>query len=117
MFFRSRTTRPRRSWLFAVLASLALAAQFVVALAPLAEGRQGRSMSAHVESGTTKGHYTHNEATCASCQARYLVGATARADVGFTPERVASAIVVSVDHALSAAVSPQTNPRAPPSVI
>ena len=75
-------------------------------------------MSAHVESGSTKGHYTHNEATCASCQARYIHGATARADVGFIPDqRVASAIIVSVDRAVSAAVSPQTNPRAPPSVI
>ena len=75
-------------------------------------------MSAHAESGTTKGHFTHNEATCASCQARYIHGATARADVGFAPDgRVATIVVASVDRAVSAAVSPQTNPRAPPSVI
>ncbi|MEO9034299.1 MAG: hypothetical protein ABI442_02250 [Gemmatimonadaceae bacterium] len=89
-----------------------------MAIAPLAEGRQGKSMSAHVESGTTKGHYAHNEATCVSCQARSMHGATAKPDVGFAHDgQVATAIIVSVDRAISASVSPQTNPRAPPSVI
>jgi hypothetical protein len=95
-----------------------LAAQFVVAIAPLAEGRQGRSMSAHVESGTTKGHYAHDDATCASCQARSIHGTTAKADVGILPVAPAAFVVATVvDRIDSAALFPQTNPRAPPSVI
>lgn len=114
------SSRPRRqrSWLFSVFASLALAAQFVVAIVPLAEGRQGRSMSAHVESGTTKGHYAHNEATCASCQARSMHGTTAKADISLLyASAVSTKVAAAVDHVVSATLSAQTNPRAPPSVV
>ena len=65
----------RSTWL-TFIAVFAMAVQFVVALAPLAEGRDGRSMSAHVESSGTRGHYTHDDATCASCQARSIHGTT-----------------------------------------
>lgn len=48
--------------------------QIVVTLVPLAEGRDGRSMAAHVDASGPNSHYTHNEATCAACQARTLQG-------------------------------------------
>lgn len=51
--------------------------QLVVALAPLGEGREGRSMAAHVDASGQNTHYTHDEATCAACQARSLQGAMA----------------------------------------
>ena len=74
------TSRARRtrSWLFSVIAILATAAQLVVALVPLAEGRVARTLSAHVEAGGTRIHVAHNEATCASCQARSIHGTTSR---------------------------------------
>jgi hypothetical protein len=80
-----------RGWLSSVIALLAMAAQLVVAIAPLAEGRDGR-MASHVESSGVPGHYTHNEATCAACQARSIHGATSRQSIplltdGRTPAR------------------------------
>ena len=51
--------------------------QAVVAVAPLGEGREGRSMAAHVERSGRNTHYTHDPATCAACQARTLQGAMA----------------------------------------
>ena len=118
MTFPTATSRRRRSWLFSVLACLALTAQIFVAIAPLAEGRQGRSMSAHVESGTTKGHYTHDDATCISCQARSIHGTAEKPQVAIAYAAPVSAPVVPlVDRLIAGAFSPQTNPRAPPSVI
>lgn len=51
--------------------------QLVVALTPLGEGREGRSMAAHVDASGPNTHYTHDPATCAACQARTLQGAMA----------------------------------------
>src|SRR3954463_11392255 len=76
-----RLIAPRhRGWLSGVIALLAIAAQLVVAMAPLAEGRDGR-MASHVESKGVAGHYTHNDATCAACQARSIHGTTSRQSV------------------------------------
>lgn len=101
---------------FALFALLAIFAQSVVAVAPLAEGRTAR-MSSHVESHGTPSHYTHNEANCAACQARSLHAAARTPDHPPTAEvQSASArpaiatIIVSADH------SPQANPRAPPTL-
>ena len=107
----------RRSWLFAVLALLATTAQLAVALAPLAEGREGRA-TVHVESSGSPRHYQHNDATCAACQARSIHSTTPRA---VTPlvETVAHAIVRSqtIDHVASADLNASAHPRAPPAVI
>ena len=95
-----------------------MAVQLVVALAPLAEGREGRSMSAHVESSGTRGHYTHDDATCASCQARSIHGTTPRAADPLPVVRREFALIA--DRAeIDAAASLYTpaNPRAPPFVI
>lgn len=113
-----RRPRRQRSWLFAVIAILATAAQLVIAFVPLAEGQTGRTLSAHVESGGSRGHVAHNEATCASCQARSIHGTTSRA-VAPLPETVlaAAAAFTGVHRAHSVNVHPQANPRAPPAVI
>jgi hypothetical protein len=107
----------RRSWFFAVLALLATTAQLAVALAPLAEGREGRA-TVHMESRGTPRHYQHNDATCAACQARSIHGTTPRALAPLV-ETVAHAIVTSqtIDHVASADLNPSAHPRAPPSVI
>jgi hypothetical protein len=102
---------------FAFFAVLAMVAQAVVAVAPLAEGRTAR-MESHVEAHGSASHFTHNEANCVACQARSLhastpptenapiIGEHAAVSRPGVPTRVASA-----DH------SPQTNPRAPPTLI
>jgi hypothetical protein len=74
----ARPRPQRRSWLFAVIAFLATTAQLAVALAPLAEGREGRA-TVHIESRSTPRHYQHSDANCAACQARSIHGTTSRA--------------------------------------
>jgi hypothetical protein len=103
--------------LFAFFALLAMFAQSVVAVAPLAEGRTAR-MSSHVESHGSASHFTHNEANCVACQARSLHApaatgsrvAVAEAHADVLP-RTRTDIIASTDH------SPQNNPRAPPTLI
>jgi hypothetical protein len=108
----------RRNRLFAAFAILATAAQLVVAFLPLAEGRVARTLSAHVEAGGSKGHVAHNEATCASCQARSIHGTTSRAASPVPESTVgASAAVAAVERFVSSATHPHAHPRAPPSVI
>src|SRR4051812_26126258 len=101
---------------FAFFALLAMFAQSVVAVPPLAEGRTAR-MSSHVESHGTPSHFTQNEANCVACQARSLQAAPPTPDhAPGAQERAAhvrprtTLVVVSADR------SPQTNPRAPPTL-
>ena len=55
----------RYGWRAATL--LAFLAQCWIAVAPLSESR-GFGLSAHVENaGNHRGHFTHDEATCAAC--------------------------------------------------
>src|SRR5262244_2334714 len=85
--------RPRRRHpLTLVIAFLALIAQVTVALSPLAEGRRP-GMASHVESGGVKLHYAHDEATCASCQARSIHGTPRVAAVPLPPSTEVSADV------------------------
>jgi hypothetical protein len=113
---RPITTR-QRGWLFGVIALLAMAAQLVVAMAPLAEGRD-RSMASHVESTGAKGHYTHNDATCAACQARSIHGTTSRQSVEpLTDVLVPTRLVRGAERVVETSLHPKDNPRAPPVVI
>ena len=68
-------------WLGRVAALIAVAAQLAVALAPLAEGREGASAPAHVDASGTAKHFAHSDDTCAACQAQSLHGAVVRAPV------------------------------------
>ena len=109
--------RRKRHWLFTVFACLAVAAQTVVAMAPLAEGRDSR-MASHIESSGNRTHYLHNDATCAACQARSIHGTTSHASVAILAAALApSAIITPVDRAVSSHLHLQQNPRAPPQVI
>jgi len=76
MRFGSRSTR--LGWLSTFAAILAVVAQIAVAVAPLAEGREGPNAPSHVDPSGTAVHWVHNEASCASCQARSLHGTVAR---------------------------------------
>jgi hypothetical protein len=102
---------------FAFFALLAMFAQSVVAVLPLAEGRTAR-MSSHVESNGSPSHFTHDESNCAACQARsiHAVSSTTACpplpgDHAVVSRPTAAVVVPSADH------SPQTNPRAPPTLI
>jgi hypothetical protein len=107
-----------RSWFFTALALLAMVAQLGVALAPLAEGRPGRSMSSHIEAPGARGHYTHDEATCASCQARSIQGTASRPAVPLLADvRIPAQLTRANDRVLSRGLNLHAHPRAPPSVI
>ena len=102
---------------FAFFALLAMFAQSVVAVAPLAEGRTAR-MSSHVESHGSASHFTHNEANCVACQARSLHAAssgTERVPIAEARANVSrpgvAVVIASAEH------YPQDNPRAPPTLI
>ncbi len=52
-------------------------AQFdIVGIVPFADANEGKSAPSHVESYGTKAHYSHDEANCAVCVARQLIGRT-----------------------------------------
>jgi hypothetical protein len=110
--------RPRRRHpLTLVIAFLALIAQVAVALSPLAEGRRP-GMASHVESTGVRLHYSHDEATCAACQARSIHGTPRAADVGFRPStEVATAVSTASVRVATADRFSQDNPRAPPGLI
>ncbi len=116
---RTSSARPTtRSWFLTALALLAMVAQLGVALAPLAEGRQGRSMSSHIEAPGAHGHYTHDEATCAACQARSIQGTTSRPAVPLLADiRIPTQRTRANDHVVSRGLNLHAHPRAPPSVI
>jgi hypothetical protein len=70
-----RKFRRPRSRVLVLAAFLALAAQGVATLlAPAAEAHASRSAPAHVESGGTHKHHSHNPADCAACIALQLTG-------------------------------------------
>ena|SRR5215831_18341549 len=107
----------RRRPLTLVIALVALIAQVAVALSPLAEGRRPE-MASHVESGGVKLHYAHNEATCASCQARSIHGTPRPADVGLRPALGVSTLVATARvRVVDTDRFSQDNPRAPPRLI
>jgi len=113
----SATYRPKRNPLTLVIAFLALIAQVTVALSPLAEGRRP-GMASHVESGGVKLHYAHDEATCASCQARSIHGTPRTADASL-PRAIEVVITVATAtvRVVTADRFSQDNPRAPPALI
>lgn len=114
---RHTTVSRQRGWLFGVILLIAIAAQIVVALSPLAEGRDRRLVS-HVESAGAKGHYAHNDATCASCQARSIHGTTSRQSGAWSfAARMPSELVAAADRLVESPLRGTDNPRAPPSMI
>jgi hypothetical protein len=107
----------QRGVLFGLVALLATVAQLVVAISPLAEGRDGR-MASHVEATGAQGHYTHNDATCAACQARSIHGTTSRQSVPLLADDLApSKVVRAAERIVEDSPHRTDNPRAPPTVI
>ena len=111
------TLTRKRGLLSGLVALIATVAQLVVAIAPLAEGRDGR-MASHVEATGAQSHYTHNDATCAACQARSIHGTTSRHSVPLLVDELATSHVVrKAERFVEATLHATDNPRAPPVVI
>ena len=51
------------------------AAQLLLAIGSLIEGRLGANADSHIEAGGTTAHHAHNAADCVACVARALVAA------------------------------------------
>jgi len=107
----------RYGWLFALIALLATTAQIALAFAPLAEAREGQ-LVAHVEADGARGHFSHDDATCAACQARSIHGTAPRDETPAVDGTDQVSLVVSpARRVASAGVHALAHPRAPPSVI
>ena len=97
---------------------MAFVAQVIVALGPVAEGREGASTAAHVESAGTSTHFAHNDATCAACQARSVHSiAPQMPAVAIARVLVAKGFDAPRYRVVAARLSRKTAPRAPPRVI
>jgi hypothetical protein len=93
-------------------------AQFVLAFAPLMEGRFGPDARAHAEEAGTNIHHAHNEADCAACTARDLMAAAEPGAKGFLVAHLDVLSPVALDNrADGQSQSRSTRPRAPPAPI
>jgi hypothetical protein len=95
---------------------MAAIAQFnFIAILPFADANVGRSAPAHVEQYGTRTHYTHDEATCAACITRQLIGRIdLLVNVALPPVQPAEVIASVVLPAISRDRFSATAPRAPP---
>ncbi|MEO5904265.1 MAG: hypothetical protein ABIQ55_09660 [Gemmatimonadaceae bacterium] len=106
---------PRALWRPAIV--FFVVSQFVLAFAPLMEGRFGPDARAHAEQAGTAIHHAHNDADCAACAARDLMAA---AEPGSSASIIASSVGVgaisSAERSGEFSRAAQTQSRAPPSV-
>ena len=117
MRFRSRLPATTRQWVRTAIAFAAMAAQLTVALAPLVEGYEPR-LASHVEAPGARTHVSHDDATCAACQARSIHGTASRPSVPLQRDALVPTIAVATSTRLASAdLHLQDKPRAPPSVI
>jgi hypothetical protein len=96
-------------------AILALVAQLALLVACLGEGRNGVGYGSHIDPAGTAKHYVHNEAVCASCQARSLHGVARpphAPTIAAAPDQ--SAPIDRLQSFIGSAVDPHIRSRAPP---
>ena len=95
---------------------MAAIAQFnFIAILPFADANVGRSAPAHVEAYGTRTHYTHDEANCAACVTRQLIGRIdLLVNVSLPPVQPAELVTSVVLPAISLDRFSATAPRAPP---
>jgi hypothetical protein len=103
-------------WAFTIAALVAIVGQVAMAFVPLAEGAEGRSMASHVERGGTSAHYAHNDANCAACQARTLLGLASRPQAALPLRAETSEAIVFVAELPATHGLFSHNSRAPPTV-
>jgi hypothetical protein len=107
---------PRALWRPAIF--FFAVAQFLLAFAPLLEGRQGPDARAHVEEAGTTLHHAHNDADCAACIARGLL-ASADTQSSNVPLFLSqpSGVINEVSPSVESAWVTHTRSRAPPALI
>lgn len=111
----SRASHSRSRWFWLALALSAIAQINVIAVLPFADANVGRSAPAHVEAYGTTTHYTHDEANCAACVARQLIGrAELLVHVSLPPLQPTEVVASVVLPAISLDRFSVTAPRAPP---
>jgi hypothetical protein len=104
---------PRALWRPAIF--FFAVAQFLLAFAPLLEGRQGPDARAHIEEAGTTLHHAHNDADCAACTARGLLASAepeAQGNLAFSS--ASSGIPSAVSHSVESAWTLHSQSRAPP---
>ena len=112
---RNRPPRILPSALWRPLVCLLVAAQVLLAFAPLIEWQFGPDARAHVEAAGTRVHHAHNPADCAACSARGLLGVPNRpAEPAIGSLQAAAPRLAERDEHLALFRESQSRPRAPP---
>lgn len=112
---RRPLVRKRPRWFWLAFAIFALAQLDLVAVVPFADANEGKSAPSHVEAYGTTSHYSHDEANCAVCVARQLIGRTELIMRVALPAEHPVGIVASVElTAVSLERFSVASPRAPP---
>jgi hypothetical protein len=115
MSSRIRPNDHRPRWFWLALAMFALAQFDIVAIVPFADATEGKSAPSHVEAYGTKAHYSHDEANCAVCVARQLIGRTQLSVRVALPTALPLGVVASVELPfVSLDRFSVSSPRAPP---
>jgi hypothetical protein len=112
---RASASRIPPSAIWRPLVCLLVAAQLLLAFAPLMEWQFGADARPHVEAAGTKAHHAHNPADCAACAARALLAVanqTAPPVIGLLRPVPAGLEVRDEQRALLS--ESQSRPRAPP---
>ena len=92
-----------------------VAAQFVLAFAPLMEGRFGPDARPHAEAAGTSVHHAHNAADCAACAARGLLAtANPSAQVAIESLQLVLPGLSERDEHFAFLRESESRPRAPP---
>lgn len=111
---------PRRgprwiSRLHVLAAALGILAQLLVVFTPVAEGRLGVGMGAHIEAHGNPAHHVHEEATCIACQVRTLYGAARNRPLVPAARRTPGTVpLLHAQLVASAELVADALPRAPP---
>ena len=115
LMIRASDSRIPPSAIWRPLVCLLVAAQLLLAFAPLMEWQYGADARPHVEAAGTSAHHAHNPADCAACAARALLAVanqTAAPVIGLL-RPVPPGLEVRDEHRALLSES-QSRPRAPP---
>lgn len=113
---RDRLSRALPSVLLRPVVCLLVAAQLLLAFAPLIEWQFGADARPHVEAAGTKAHHAHNADDCAACSARALLATPNRSDNAVVEPKRGALLVASKrdDNLAEFLKGSMSRPRAPP---
>ncbi|MEO8579178.1 MAG: hypothetical protein ABI469_02940 [Gemmatimonadales bacterium] len=112
----NQLSRALPSVLLRPMVCLLVAAQLLLAFAPLIEWQFGADARPHVEAAGTKVHHAHNADDCAACSARGLLATPNRSDNPIVEAKRRSPQVASKrdDDRAEFLKGSMSRPRAPP---